>query len=209
MYIFQKKMRIRGYLILCIGFMCLIGCQGAYVRDTNVSNKTDNGNTSIKETGKIEAKSEEIKMRRLVIKDADKTNTGETVDKENDLSSKNILEEVPIKVADKRKNNDEKTALYDETGVASFISDEYDGRMTASGVRYDGNKMTAAHPSLPFDTKVLVTNLRNKRTVEVIIIDRFTPTNDRILNVSNSAAIELDLVESGIAKIGIKIISSP
>jgi len=69
--------------------------------------------------------------------------------------------------------------------------------------------MTAAHPSLPFDTKVLVTNLRNKRTVEVIIIDRFTPTNDRILNVSNSAAIELDLVESGIAKIGIKIISSP
>jgi len=106
MYIFQKKMRISGYLILCIGFMCLIGCQGAYVRDTNVSNKADNGNTSIKETGKIEAKSEEIKMRRLVIKDADKTNTGETVDKENDLSSKNILEEVPIKVADKRKNND-------------------------------------------------------------------------------------------------------
>ena len=97
------------------------------------------------------------------------------------------------------------SAVYDETGIASFISDEYVGRMTASGVRYDRNKMTAAHPSLPFDTKVLVTNLRNKRTVEVIIIDRFTPSNDRILNVSHSAAVELDLVESGIAKIGIKM----
>jgi rare lipoprotein A len=81
--------------------------------------------------------------------------------------------------------------------------------MTASGVRYDRNKMTAAHPSLPFDTKILITNLRNKRKAEVIIIDRFSPTKDRILNVSYSAAVELDLVESGIAKVGIKIIANP
>ena len=98
---------------------------------------------------------------------------------------------------------------YDEVGNASFISDEYDGNMTASGVRYDRNKMTAAHPSLPFDTKILITNLRNKRKAEVIIIDRFSPTKDRILNVSHSAAVELDLVESGIAKVGIKIVANP
>ncbi len=225
MYLLQKNMRIIGCLILCIGFMCLIGCQGTYVKDTDVSNKGDNGGASIKEAGRIEVKREETKIRKSVAKETDMTKTNtretviekdntrdvykmETVDKEDALSPDNILVEVPIKAADKRKDNKE-AILYDETGTASFISDEYVGRMTASGVRYDRNKMTAAHPSLPFDTKVLVTNLRNKRAVEVIIIDRFTPANDRIMNVSHSAAVELDLVESGIAKIGIKIISNP
>ncbi len=222
MYILEKNMRIMGCLILCLGFMCLIGCQGTYVRDAKVSNKEDNGGTSIKETGKVQVKKVEPKVRKIesVVKGTDRTNTVETVnkdtyiidtvDEENDLGPNNILVEVPVKETEKRKNiYDEKSGVYDETGVASFISDEYVGRMTASGVRYDRNKMTAAHPTLPFDTIVLVTNLRNKRTVEVIIIDRFTPSNDRILNVSHSAAVELDLVESGIAKIGIKVISSP
>ncbi len=222
MYKLEKNMRIMGCLILCLGFMCLIGCQGTYVRDSKISNKDDNGGTSIKETGKVQVKKVEPKVRKTesVVKGTDRTNTVETVnkdtyiidtvDEENDLGPNNILVEVPVKETEKRKNiYDEKSGVYDETGVASFISDEYVGRMTASGVRYDRNKMTAAHPTLPFDTIVLVTNLRNKRTVEVIIIDRFTPSNDRILNVSHSAAVELDLVESGIAKIGIKVISSP
>ena len=215
---------MRGYLILCLGIMCLIGCQGSYVRDTNVIT-ADNTDASTKEAGKIEVTREEIKIKRPEVKGTDKTNTNtietvrnegnkqdtysrETVGKEDDLSPNNILEELPVKEVDKRKDN-KTTALYDETGIVSFISDEYDGRMTASGVRYDRNKMTAAHPSLQFDTKVLVTNLRNKRSVEVIIIDRFTPTKDRILNVSHSAAMALDLVESGITKVGIKIISNP
>ena len=227
MYILQKNMRISGCFVLCLGFMCLIGCQGAYVRDTNVSSKSDNGKTNIKDTGKIKVKMEEAKMSKPIVKDADNTNTNtretvkkedneendyimEIVDKEDERSPENILSELPIKETEKRKDiNDKQSVVYDETGIASFISDEYVGKMTASGVRYDRNKMTAAHPSLPFDTKVLVTNLRNKRAVEVIIIDRFTPANDRIMNVSHSAAVELDLVESGIAKIGIKIISNP
>jgi rare lipoprotein A len=149
------------------------------------------GRTNIRETNNKEA------------------NMRETVTKEDDISPANLLE-VPIKeAADKRNSNDKQSILYDEVGIASFISDDYDGKMTASGVRYDRNKMTAAHPSLPFDTKILITNLRNKRKAEVIIIDRFSPTKDRILNVSHSAAVELDLVESGITKVGIKIIANP
>ena len=69
--------------------------------------------------------------------------------------------------------------------------------------------MTAAHASLPFGTKIVVTNLKNKRSTEVIIIDRFAPESNRILNLSRSAALELDLVESGVAKVGIKIIPDP
>lgn len=116
-----------------------------------------------------------------------------------------------IKLIDSKKteaknNSNKQSSLYEETGIASFISDEYDGKMTASGVRYDKNKLTAAHPSLPFGTKILITNLMNNRKVEVIVIDRFHRTMDRIVNVSHKAGVELDLIESGIAKVGITII---
>ncbi|MHC4322320.1 MAG: septal ring lytic transglycosylase RlpA family protein [Planctomycetota bacterium] len=138
----------------------------------------------------------------------EEANMREIVMREDDIAPANLLK-VPIKEeAGKKNSNDKQSILYDEVGIASFISDDYDGKMTASGVRYDRNKMTAAHPSLPFDTKILITNLRNKRKAEVIIIDRFSPTKNRILNVSHSAAVELDLVESGVTKAGIKIIAN-
>ena len=201
MSIFQN-MRIRKLLALCIGIICIIGCGRTNIRET------DN-----KEVSRREVDIKEPSMRETVIKEADRkeTNMREIVKRESDISPTNLLElEVPIKEeADKTKNNNKQPILYDEVGIASFISDEYGGKMTASGARYDRNKMIAAHPSLPFDTKILVTNLRNKRKAEVIIIDRFYPTKDRILNVSHSAAVELDLVESGIAKVGIKIIANP
>ncbi|NOR65302.1 MAG: septal ring lytic transglycosylase RlpA family protein [Candidatus Scalindua sp.] len=189
MSIFQN-MRIRKLLALCIGIICIVGC----------------GRTNIRETNNKEVSRSEVGMRETVMKEDGRK---EINMRESDISSTNLLE-VPIKEeADKTKNNDKQPILYDEVGIASFISDEYGGKMTASGVRYDRNKMTAAHPSLPFDTKILVTNLRNKRKTEVIIIDRFYPIKDRILNVSHSAAVKLDLVESGIARVGIMIIANP
>lgn len=119
------------------------------------------------------------------------------------------IRKADIKKTETKSDSNKQSDLYGETGVASFISDEYDGKMTASGVRYDRNKMTAAHPSLPFGTKILITNLRNNRKVEVIVIDRFHRTADRIVNVSHRAGVALDLIESGIAKVGITIIEKP
>ncbi len=203
MSIFQN-MRVRKLLALCIGIVCIIGCGRTNIRET-VNKEVD-----IKEVSTREVKMEKAKMRETVTKETGRKeiNMREIVTKEDDISSVNLLE-VPVKEGTGKKNsNDKQSILYDETGIASFISDDYDGKMTASGVRYDRNKMTAAHPSLPFDTKILITNLRNKRKAEVIIIDRFSPTKNRILNVSHSAAVELDLVESGVAKVGIKIIAN-
>lgn len=114
-----------------------------------------------------------------------------------------------IKKTEARDTGSRQSGLYNETGIASFISDEYDGKMTASGVRYDRNKMTAAHPSLPFGTKILITNLGNKKEAEVIVIDRFQRTTDRIVNVSYKAGLDLDLIESGIAKVGITVVEKP
>jgi rare lipoprotein A (peptidoglycan hydrolase) len=199
MSIFQN-MRIRKLLALCISIICIIGCGRTNIRETNN-----------KEVNRREADVKEPSMRETFMKEADmkETNLREIVMRESDISTTNLLE-VPIKEeADMTKNNDKQPVLYDEVGIASFISDEYGGKMTASGVRYDRNKMTAAHPSLPFDTKILVINLRNKREAEVIIIDRFCSVKDRVINVSHCAAVELDLVESGIAKVGIMIIANP
>ncbi len=208
MSIFQN-MRIKKLLALCIGIICIVGCGRTNIREND--NKEDNRREAdIKETSMRKVKREEANMRETVMKEADRkeTSTLEVATKEEDINPANLLE-VPIKEETGKRNNDDKQSiLYDEVGIASFISDEYDGRMTASGVRYDRNKMTAAHPSLPFDTKILITNLRNKKEVEVIVIDRFLPTKGRILNVSHNAAVELDLVESGIAKVGIKIIAN-
>ena len=116
------------------------------------------------------------------------------------------IRKAEIKKTETKDKNNHKSDLYDEVGIASFIADEYDGKMTASGVRYDRNKMTASHPSLPFDTRILITNLRNNKKTEVIVIDRFQPTKDRIVNVSHRVAEELDFIESGVAKVGIKVI---
>ena len=209
MNIFQK-MRLMKLLPLCIGIICIIGCGRTNIRETNIK-AVNSREADIKEPSMKKVNREEANMRETVMKEADRkdTNMREIVMKETDTSPTNLLEVTIKEEVDKAKNDDNQSILYNEVGIASFISDEYDGKMTASGVRYDRNEMTAAHPSLPFDTKILVINLRNKREVEVIIIDRFSPTKDRILNVSHSAAVELDLVESGIAKIGIKIIANP
>lgn len=116
---------------------------------------------------------------------------------------------IDVKKTETKDTGNKQSNLYHETGIASFISDEYDGKMTASGVRYNRNKMTAAHPSLPFGTKILIANLGNNRKVEVIVIDRFPSMTDRIVNVSYRAGLDLDLIESGVAKVGITIIEKP
>ncbi len=203
MRIFQN-MRIRELLVLCVGIICIIGCGRTNIRETN------NKEAGMKEPSVKEVEKNKTKTREIVVKETgtSSTNLLEVSAKEGTEKTKKVVG-VTIAEVEKTKKNDKHSINYDEVGIASFISDEYVGKMTASGVRYDRNEMTAAHPSLPFDTRILVINLRNKREVEVIIIDRFSPTKDRILNVSHSAALELDLVESGIAKVGIKIIANP
>ena len=59
-----------------------------------------------------------------------------------------------------------------QTGKASFYADKFEGIQTASGEKYRHNKLTGAHKTLPFGTKVRITNLANDKTVEVTINDR-------------------------------------
>src|SRR6202795_1271045 len=79
-----------------------------------------------------------------------------------------------------------------ESGLASF----YGGGRTASGEVTGPAGLTAAHRTLPFGTKVLVTNKRNGKTVVVRIVDRGPYGRGRIIDVSRAAARELDMIES-------------
>ena len=93
-----------------------------------------------------------------------------------------------------------------ETGVASWYGVPYDGRRAASGEIFDMRKLTAAHRTLPFDTWVEVTNLVNKKHIDVRITDRGPFVSGRIIDLSLAAARELDMVASGVVKVQIKVI---
>jgi rare lipoprotein A len=96
-----------------------------------------------------------------------------------------------------------------ETGIASWYGIPFNGRRSASGEVYDMEKLTAAHRTLAFDTWVEVTNLENKKHVDVRITDRGPFINGRIIDLSLAAAREIDMVQAGIVRVRIKVIRKP
>lgn len=90
---------------------------------------------------------------------------------------------------------------YDAVGVASWYGKPYHGRRTASGEIYNMNQLTAAHPTLPFGTRVAVTNLENGRTVIVTINDRGPFKPNRVIDVSRKAAGQLGFLGQGLARV--------
>jgi rare lipoprotein A len=86
------------------------------------------------------------------------------------------------------------------SGVASWYGREFQGRRTASGEPFDRALMTAAHPSLPFHTKLRITNLANGRSVTVRVNDR-GPGLGRLVDVSEAAAVRLGMKDRGFAQV--------
>jgi peptidoglycan lytic transglycosylase len=93
-----------------------------------------------------------------------------------------------------------------ETGTASWYGKAHHGRKTASGEIFDMNELTAAHPTLPLGSRVLVTNVFNNRTVEVRINDRGPVIKNRIIDLSYAAARALGAVGDGVFPVRIAII---
>ncbi len=109
---------------------------------------------------------------------------------------------VPEKPAKVTKSAPEKPRQWSK-GLASFYADSFEGKLTASGEPYRATKLTAAHRSLPFGTKVLVERLDNGRSVVVTINDRGPFVEGRIIDLSRSAAKELKMRSSGTVKVRI------
>ncbi len=91
-------------------------------------------------------------------------------------------------------------------GIASYYADKFHGRKTSSGEIYNKNFFTAAHRTLPFGTKVKVTNLKNSREVIVIINDRGPMITKRVIDLSRAAAEQIDMIYDGIVEVEIEII---
>ncbi|MBF9254309.1 septal ring lytic transglycosylase RlpA family protein [Pontibacter sp. 172403-2] len=97
---------------------------------------------------------------------------------------------------------------YTAQGKASFYADRMHGHRTASGERYDKTKLTAAHATLPYNTRVLVTNLKNGKTVVVTINDRMARSRHNIIDLSRAAAKELDIVRAGTGSVKLKALGN-
>ncbi|WP_108661692.1 septal ring lytic transglycosylase RlpA family protein [Acuticoccus kandeliae] len=90
-------------------------------------------------------------------------------------------------------------------GTASYYGARFHGRRTANGERFNMNAMTAAHKSLPFGTKVKVTNQKNGRSVVVRINDRGPYVGRRVIDLSKGAASKIGMVDDGLAKVTMEI----
>ena len=102
--------------------------------------------------------------------------------------------------APRRDAAETKTASH---GVASFYTE---GTKTASGEKFDALDMTAAHPTLPFGTKLRVTNVASGRSVTVRVNDRGPYVQGRVVDVSYSAADALGMVGKGVAKVKLDVV---
>ena len=102
-----------------------------------------------------------------------------------------------------------KPKTFTQVGYASYYGKEFKGRKTASGERYDPGKLTAAHPTLPFNTYVKVTNLENGKSVVVRINDRGPHKKGRIVDLSEKAAEILDMKTKGTVLVRLEVIAWP
>jgi len=88
-------------------------------------------------------------------------------------------------------------------GLASFYSE---GTRTASGEKFDASQLTAAHPTLPFGTRLRVTNVATGRSVTVRVNDRGPYVPGRVVDVSYSAADALGMVGRGVANVKLDVV---
>ena len=94
-------------------------------------------------------------------------------------------------------------------GICVYYSDKFQGHVLASGEKYDKDSLAAAHMTLPFGTKVKVTNMKNNKSVVVRVNDRGPHgSKTKIIEVTSRAARELDMIKDGKAKVQIEVVES-
>lgn len=105
------------------------------------------------------------------------------------ISMTAIAQESPISRDENTKIDNLK--LYKEKAHASYYHDKFTGRKTASGKRFDNNKLTAAHKKLPFGTKLKITNVLNKKSTIVEVTDRGPFVKGREIDLSKKAFMDI------------------
>lgn len=107
------------------------------------------------------------------------------------------------------QENDQEPGKFLGRGKASYYHDKFHGRRTASGARFNQQAMTAAHRTLPFGTRVRVTNIRNGKSVVVTINDRGPYGKGRVIDLSRAAAQALGLIHHGLTEVRLSVLKRP
>ena len=100
-------------------------------------------------------------------------------------------------------NHQNKNIIY---GIASYYGDKFEGRKTASGQIFSQQKWTAACNRLPLGTRIKVTNIRNGKSVEVVVNDRLHPKMKRVVDLTKIAAKKLGFLDHGLTKVKVEVI---
>jgi rare lipoprotein A len=116
---------------------------------------------------------------------------------------------LPHRAATSRSYGSEITSRSVQTGYASWYGEPHHGRQTASGERYDMHELTAAHPTLPMGTRLVVTNLNNGRSAAVRVNDRGPVVDGRIVDLSYAAARRLAAIGDGVVPVRVRVVSVP
>ncbi|HET9505834.1 MAG TPA: septal ring lytic transglycosylase RlpA family protein [Hymenobacter sp.] len=99
-------------------------------------------------------------------------------------------------------------SAFTQSGQGSYYADKFAGKRTASGTPYRPGKLTAAHNTLPFGTKIKVTNAKTGRSVKVTVNDRGPHVKGRIVDLSKKAAKKIGLTEAGVAPVQLKVVKA-
>lgn len=114
---------------------------------------------------------------------------------------------VPVMGVFAQKKNYRNVPVVDTAvGNASFYADKFIGKKTASGEVFSQDKLTCAHNTYPFGSKVRVTNLKNGKTVILKVNDRLHHRNPRLVDLTRAAASKLDFRKTGIIKVKVELI---
>lgn len=123
------------------------------------------------------------------------------IDKDCDTEEDVAQNTIPVKTSEPIDKS-----VFKEVGFSSWYGKQYQGKLTASGERFDRFKLTAAHRTLPFGSNVKVRNLENDKETVVTVNDRGPYHEGRVIDVSERAAEELNFKESNIAKVELSLL---
>jgi rare lipoprotein A len=110
------------------------------------------------------------------------------------------------KVTSQKELNDKGDSAVVYYGVASYYADKFNGRLTATGAAYSHDAKTAACNVLPLGTWILVTNLKNNKKIVLQINDRLHAKNNRVVDLSKSAAAKLGYIKSGLTRVKVEVL---
>jgi len=126
----------------------------------------------------------------------------------NTKETKIVLITTAAEVVDSVLINNPKVTLFKANGIASYYAEKFNNLKTASGVRFDNNKLTAAHKKLPFGTVLRVTNPVNNKSVIVVVNDRGPYAKGREIDLSRKAFMSIATNKnSGVLKVTLEILN--